>query len=97
MFLVTIVDYRWNLLANISVQFYSSEQYYQESYTNKYGQVKFYVNAAICNRKYIQISVGDITEYILSTDHEITIRIHTINQDTGEMYDQELRNEYEIQ
>ncbi|CAF0766461.1 unnamed protein product [Adineta ricciae] len=88
-FLVTIVDYRWNPLANVSVQLNTADDYHAESYTNKYGQTIFYINKNICNNESIQISVADISESVLAADQEIVMRVNTINRDTGEMYDQE--------
>ncbi|CAF0801942.1 unnamed protein product [Adineta ricciae] len=94
-FLVTIVDYRWNALANVSVQLNTADDYHAESYTNKYGQTMFYINTNIRNNDSIQIAVADISENVLPVDKEIVIRLDTINRDTDETYGQELVDQLE--
>ena len=90
--LVTIVDYRWNPVANISVRFETIERSSQEYFTNNQGQVKFYLEKNFNDTEYVQISVGEVNENILSIDKKVTIRLNTINQNTGEMYDDERFN-----
>jgi len=88
-FLITIVDYRWNPIGNLSVRFEIIGKSSQEYYTNNHGQIIFYLEN---NTKYIQILTGDINENISLIDNDITIRINTINQNTGENYDDEIFN-----
>jgi hypothetical protein len=88
-FLITIVDYRWKPIGNLSIRFQTIGESYQEYYTNNHGQISFYLDN---NTEYIQISTGDINENISLIDDDITIRINTINQNTGENYDDEIFN-----
>jgi hypothetical protein len=88
--LTTIVDYRWNPITNISVRFKTKEELYEEYQTNNQGQVIFHLENNLNNTEYIQISVGEIDEKILPIEEEVTIRLNMINQNTGEMYDDEI-------
>lgn len=90
--LITIVDYRWNPIPNISVRSETINQTQQEDFTNHQGQVRFYLDNNLNNTEYIQISVGEIVEKILPMEEEVTIRLNMINQNTGEMYDDEIFN-----
>ncbi|CAF2847932.1 unnamed protein product [Rotaria sp. Silwood2] len=91
-FLITIVDYRWNPIANISVIIETAEKPYQEFYTNEHGQLIIHLQNNRNNTEYIQILVNDINEKILPIDEEITIRLNMINQNTSEIYDDERFN-----
>ncbi|CAF3365078.1 unnamed protein product [Rotaria sp. Silwood1] len=91
-FLITIVDYRWNPIANISIQIKSAGKPYQEFYTNNNGQVIIYLKNNLNHPEYLQILVDDIHEKISLIDEEITIRLNMINQNTGEIYDDERFN-----
>ncbi|CAF4383765.1 unnamed protein product, partial [Adineta steineri] len=85
--LITIVDYRWNPLVNIPVQFETIDEYYEEYYTNKQGQILFYVNNNLNDTELIHILVGGINEKISLMDNEVTVRLSMINRNTGESYD----------
>ncbi|CAF1084693.1 unnamed protein product [Adineta steineri] len=88
--LITIVDYRWNPLVNIPVQFKTIDDYYQEFYTNNQGQVLFYVDNNLNNTNSIQILADGINEKISLMDKEVTIRLSMINRNTGELYDDDI-------
>ncbi|CAF4298865.1 unnamed protein product [Adineta steineri] len=88
--LITIVDYRWNPLVNIPVQFETIDEYYQEYYTDKQGQILFYANNNLNDTELIHILVGGINEKISLLDKEVTVRLSTINRDTGESYDDDI-------
>ncbi|CAF1200588.1 unnamed protein product [Adineta steineri] len=88
--LITIVDYRWNPLVNIPVQFETIDEYYEEYYTNKQGQILFYANENLNDTELIHILVGGINEKISLLDKEVTVRLSTINRDTGESYDDDI-------
>ncbi|CAF0927405.1 unnamed protein product [Adineta steineri] len=90
--LITIVDYRWNPLANIPVQFKTIDDYYQEFYTNNQGQVLFYIDNNLNNTNSIQILADGINEKISLMDKEVTIRLSMINRNTGELYDDDIFN-----
>ncbi|CAF1534695.1 unnamed protein product, partial [Adineta steineri] len=90
--LITIVDYRWNPLVNIPVQFKTIDDHYQEFYTNNQGQVLFYVDNNLNNTNSIQILADGINEKISSMDKEVTIRLSMINRNTGELYDDDIFN-----
>jgi hypothetical protein len=90
--LITIVDYRWNPVANISVRFETTEPSSQEYFTNNQGQVKLYLEQNFNDTEYVQITVGEVNENIRPIDKEVTIRLNMINQNTGEMYDDERFN-----
>ncbi|CAF1140608.1 unnamed protein product [Adineta steineri] len=88
--LITIVDYRWNPLVNMPVQFETTDEYYEEYYTNKQGQILFYVNDNLNDTELIHILVSGINEKISLLDKEVTVRLSTINRDTGESYDDDI-------
>lgn len=90
--LVTVVDYRWNSLANLSVRLETTYQHWHELYTNERGQVEFNLTSAVWDGRYVQISAGGASELILPTDGEIVFRVDTINHNTGEEYDDEFSN-----
>ena len=90
--LITIVDYRWNPLVNIPVQFKTIDDYYKEFYTNNQGQVLFYVGNNLNNTNCIQILAEGINEKITLIDKEVTIRLSMINRNTGELYDDDIFN-----
>jgi len=92
-FLITIVDYRWNPIKNIAVRFETTDKSYEEYYTNNHGQIRFYLENNLNNTEYIQISTGEINEKILFLYEDVTIRINTINQNTGEIYDDDFLGE----
>ncbi|CAF1104838.1 unnamed protein product [Rotaria sordida] len=91
-FLITIVDYRWNPIANLSIRMELEGKLYQEMYTNNYGQVIVFLKNNLNNTEYLEILFDDIHEKILPIHEEITIRLNMINQNTGEMYDDERFN-----
>ncbi|CAF0822962.1 unnamed protein product [Rotaria sordida] len=91
-FLITIVDYRWNPIANLSIRMELEGKLYQEMCTNNYGQVIVFLKNNLNNTEYLEILVDDIHEKILPIHEEITIRLNMINQNTGEMYDDERFN-----
>ncbi|CAF1100504.1 unnamed protein product [Adineta steineri] len=84
--LITIVDYRWNPLVNVPVQFETTDEYYEEYYTDKQGQILFYANNNLNDTELIHILVGGINEKISLMDKEVTVRLSMINRDTGESY-----------
>ena len=91
-FLVTIVDYRWNPIANLSVQIETKRQGDHEYYTDNQGTVEFTLENSSSNDEYISISINGITEKILPNSNGLTIRLDMINRDTGEMYHDDYDN-----
>ncbi|CAF4221024.1 unnamed protein product, partial [Adineta steineri] len=76
----------------IPVQLKTIDEYYQEFYTDNQGQVLFYVGKNLNNTKCIQILADRINEKISSMDKEVTIRPSMINQNTNELYDDDIFN-----
>lgn len=92
-FLITLVDYQWNPIVNTSVQFEIQENYYQRKKTNSQGQVIIYLDKKFDRNDYMYIIINDYREKILVIHEHVTVRFNMINQNTSELYDDEIFNE----
>ena len=81
---ITLVDYRWNPIANVSVRWATS---LAEYVTDDHGQIVVDVQERAHRVESIQILADGIPDEVLSTLEDVTVRLDTINRDTGEPYD----------
>lgn len=81
---ITLVDYRWNPIANVSVRWATS---LAEYVTDDHGQIIVDVNEYPNRIESIQILADGVPDEVLPTLEDVTVRLDTINRDTGELYD----------
>ena len=84
---ITLVDYRWNPIANVSVRWATS---LAEYVTDDHGQI--IVDVVVQERpsriESIQVLADGIPDQVLPPAlDDVTVRLDTINRDTGELYD----------
>jgi hypothetical protein len=81
---ITLVDYRWNPIANVSVRWATS---LEEYVTDDQGQIIVDVQERANRIESMQVLADGIQDEVLSTLEDVTVRLDTINQNTGELYD----------
>lgn len=89
-FFITIVDYRWDPVKNFTVRLNRAVESFEEIHTNNQGQVVVYLDNNISNADYLEIVGDEFNEKVQLTGEHITIRLRHINQNTGEMYDDDM-------
>ena len=73
---LTIIDYRWNPIVNLTIQL------------NKHEQIQFEFEKNFNRTDWIdQIKSQLNDENLLALDEHVIVRINTINRDTREIYD----------